>query len=129
MKLFHNSFWKTKTETPAPFFGGKPGFKNLADIGGLAIAYDAFKMTKQGQGTEKIDGFTPDQRFFLGYAQVWRLKNRDETLRSRITTDPHSPEMYRVNGPAANFTPFYDAFNIKEGDKMYIKPEDRAKIW
>lgn len=103
--------------------------ENIADIGGLAIAYDAFKMTKQGQGNEKIDGFTPDQRFFLGYAQVWRLKNRDETLRTRITTDPHSPEMFRINGPAANFDPFYAAFDVKEGDKMYLKPEQRAKIW
>jgi putative endopeptidase len=103
--------------------------ENLADIGGLAIAYDAFKMTKQGQGTEKVDGFTPDQRFFLGYAQVWRLVNRDETMRSRITTDPHSPETFRVNGPASNFDPFYAAFGLKEGDKMYLKPEQRAKIW
>jgi putative endopeptidase len=103
--------------------------ENIADIGGLAIAYDAFKMTKQGQGNEKIDGFTPDQRFFLGYAQVWRLKNRDETMRMRLNVDPHSPEMYRVNGPASNFDPFYAAFNVKEGDKMYIKPEDRARIW
>jgi len=103
--------------------------ENLADIGGLAIAYDAFKMTKQGQDTVKIDGFTPDQRFFLGYAQVWRLKNRDETMRSRINVDPHSPEMFRVNGPAANFDPFYAAFGIKEGDKLYIAPENRARIW
>ncbi len=103
--------------------------ENLADIGGLAIAYDAFKMTKQGQGNEKIDGFTPDQRFFLGFAQVWRLVDREESLRARINTDPHSPEMYRVNGPAANFDPFYAAFGVKEGDKMYVKPEDRARIW
>ena len=103
--------------------------ENLADIGGMAIAYDAFKLTKQGQGNEKIDGFTPDQRFFLGNAQVWRLKDRDENMRVRIATDPHSPEMYRVNGPDMNFDPFYAAFGIKEGDKMYLKPEDRAKIW
>lgn len=103
--------------------------ENLADIGGLAIAYDAFKLTKQGQGNEKIDGLTPDQRFFLGYAQVWRLKDRDESIRVRIKTDPHSPEMFRVNGPAMNFDPFYKAFDVKEGDKMYIKPEERAKIW
>ena len=103
--------------------------ENLADIGGLAIAYDAFKMTKQGQGNEKIEGLTPDQRFFLGYAQVWRLVDREESIRARINTDPHSPEMYRVNGPAANFDPFYAAFGVKEGDKMYLKPEDRAKIW
>ncbi|HQQ95212.1 MAG TPA: M13 family metallopeptidase [Bacteroidia bacterium] len=103
--------------------------ENLADIGGLAIAYDAFKMTKQGQDSTKIDGFTPDQRFFLGFAQVWRLKNREEVLRTRLNTDPHSPEMYRVNGPAANFDPFYKAFNVKEGDALYRKPEQRAKIW
>lgn len=103
--------------------------ENLADIGGLAIAYDAFKMTKQGKDSARIDGFTPDQRFFLGYAQVWRLKNREEILRTRINTDPHSPEMFRVNGPAANFDPFYAAFNIQPSDKMYIKPEDRARIW
>lgn len=103
--------------------------ENIADVGGLAIAYDAFKMTKQGQDTSRIDGFTPDQRFFLGYAQVWRLKNRDENLRTRITTDPHSPEMYRVNGPASNFDPFYAAFGVKEGDKMYIAPDKRARIW
>lgn len=103
--------------------------ENLADIGGLAIAYDAFKMTKQGKDTVRIDGFTPDQRFFLGYAQVWRLKNREEILRTRINTDPHSPEMFRVNGPASNFDPFYSAFNIQPTDNMYIQPENRARIW
>jgi putative endopeptidase len=103
--------------------------ENLADIGGLAIAYDAFKMTKQGKDTVKIDGFTPDQRFFLGYAQVWRIKNKDETMRTRLNTDPHSPEMFRINGPTTNFTPFYSAWAVKEGDKMYLKEADRAKIW
>lgn len=103
--------------------------ENLADIGGLAIAYDAFKMTKQGQSSDKIDGFTPDQRFFLGYAQVWRLVNRPETMRTRITTDPHSPEEYRVNGPLTNFDMFYKTFNVTEKNKLYKKPEDRAKIW
>lgn len=103
--------------------------ENIADIGGLAIAYDAFKMTKQGQGNEKIDGFTPDQRFFLGFAQSWREKMRDETIRMLVNVDPHSPSVYRVNGPLANFEPFYAAFGVKEGDKMYLKPADRAKIW
>lgn len=103
--------------------------ENIADIGGIAIAYDAFKMTKQGQDTTKIDGFTPDQRFFLGFAQVWREKRRDETVRVLIGTDPHSPDMHRVNGVLMNFAPFYTAFNVKEGDKLYLKPEDRAKIW
>jgi putative endopeptidase len=103
--------------------------ENIADIGGLAIAYDAFKMTPQGKGSEKIDGFTPDQRFFLGFAQVWRIVNRDETMRMRLNVDPHSPEMFRVNGPLANFDPFYAAFGVKEGDKMFIKPGQRARIW
>ncbi len=103
--------------------------ENIADIGGLAIAYDAFKLTKQGKDTAKIDGFTPDQRFFLGFAQIWRIKTREANMRMRINVDPHSPEMYRVNGPLMNFDPFYKAFNVKEGDKMYLKPADRAKIW
>ncbi len=103
--------------------------ENIADIGGIAIAYDAFKMTKQGQDTTKIDGFTPDQRFFLGFAQIWRIVNKEETMRTRLQTDPHSPEMFRINGPLVNFDPFYAAFNIKEGDAMYLKPEQRARIW
>jgi len=103
--------------------------ENIADIGGLAIAYDAFKMTKQGQGNEKIDGFTPDQRFFLGFAQSWRIKTRDATMQMRINVDPHSPEMFRVDGPVYNFDPFYKAFNVIESDKMFIKPQDRLHIW
>lgn len=103
--------------------------ENLADIGGLAIAFDAFKLTKQGQGTEKIGGFTPDQRFFLGYAQVWRIIDRPESLRTRITTDPHSPEEFRVNGPLANFEPFYQAFGVTDKHKLYRAVDQRAKIW
>jgi putative endopeptidase len=103
--------------------------ENLADIGGIAIAYDAFKMTKQGQSSEKIDGFTPEQRFFLGFAQAWRLISRPEVMRTRLTTDPHSPEKYRVNGPLSNFDPFYAAFGVTDKNKLYRKPEDRAKIW
>ncbi len=103
--------------------------ENLADIGGLAIAYDAFKMTKQGKDTVTIDGFTPDQRFFLGYAQVWRTKARDERLLSQVKTDPHSPAQFRVNGPVQNFTPWYNAFGVKPGNKMYLAPSQRAKVW
>jgi putative endopeptidase len=103
--------------------------ENIADIGGIAIAYDAFKMTKQGQDTTRIDGFSPDQRFFLSFAQIWRIVNKEETMRSRLNTDPHSPEMFRINGPLVNFDPFYTAFNVKEGDAMYLKPEQRARIW
>ena len=103
--------------------------ENTADIGGVAIAYDAFKLTKQGKDTVKIDGFTPDQRFFLSYAQIWRRKGKDEALRQQINTDPHSPSMYRVWGPLMSFAPFYAAFNIKEGDKMFVAEKDRIYIW
>jgi len=103
--------------------------ENIADNGGLAIAYEAFKRTEQGKGNTKIDGFTPDQRFFMSLAQIWRSKNRDETARVRINTDPHSPAMYRVNGPISNTDAWYKAFDIKPGDKLY-KPEDkRIRIW
>jgi putative endopeptidase len=103
--------------------------ENIADIGGLAIAYNAFKNTEQGKGDTKIDGLTPDQRFFLSFAQVWRIKTRDETMRTRINTDPHSPEAARVNVPLSNMPEFYKAFGIKPGDKMYREDKDRVKIW
>ncbi|MGZ3927360.1 MAG: M13 family metallopeptidase [Mucilaginibacter sp.] len=103
--------------------------ENLADIGGIAIAYQAFKNTPQGKGNAKIDGYTPDQRFFLSFAQVWRLKNSDETMRMRINLDPHSPEKYRTNGPLSNMPAFYKAFDIKPGDKMYREEKDRVKVW
>lgn len=103
--------------------------ENMADIGGIAIAYDAFKMTKQGQDTTRIDGFTPDQRFFMSFAQIWRSKYKEESVRQRINTDPHSPAMWRVLGPLMNFTPFYQAFGVKEGDKMYKPESERIKIW
>jgi len=103
--------------------------ENMADNGGLAIAYDAFKMTKQGKSNVKIDGFTPDQRFFISFAQVWRAKQKDESLRQLVLTNPHSPENWRVLGPLSNFTPFYKAFNVKPGDKMYKPESERIKIW
>lgn len=103
--------------------------ENLADIGGLNIAYDAFKLTEQGKADKKIDGFTPDQRFFLSFAQVWRIKTRDESMRVRLKTDPHSPEMFRVNGPVYNMEAFYKAFNIPTTAKMYIAPASRLGVW
>jgi putative endopeptidase len=103
--------------------------ENLADNGGIAIAYEAFKRTPQGQSNVKIDGFTPDQRFFLSVAQIWRSKIRDEALRYRINNDPHSPSEFRVNGPVSNTPAFYQAFNIKPGDKMYRPDSLRVKVW
>jgi putative endopeptidase len=103
--------------------------ENLADLGGVSIAYEAFKKTKQGQSNTKIDGFTPDQRFFLSWAQVWRSSMRPEAMAQRILTDPHSPEQFRGNAPLTNVDAWYSAFNVKPGDKLYKKPEDRIKIW
>ena len=103
--------------------------ENLADLGGLSIAYEAFKNTKQGQSGDKIDGFTPDQRFFLNWAQVWRSNILPEAAAQRIVTDNHSPGMYRANGPLTNMEAFYKAFDVKPGDKMYKAPENRTKIW
>lgn len=103
--------------------------ENTADNGGIAIAYDAFKMTKQGQDTIKIGGYTPDQRFFMSIARIWRVKTRDAYLRNYVATDPHSPPIWRVNGPLMNFTPFYEAFEVKEGEANYRTEAERIKIW
>ena len=103
--------------------------ENIADLGGVTIAYDAFQLTKQAHDTTKIDGFTPNQRFFLGFAQVWRGKVRPERLRMLIATNPHSPYQFRVNGVLTNFEPFYQAFGVTEKSKMYKAPEDRVVIW
>ncbi len=103
--------------------------ENTADNGGIAIAFDAFKMTTQGKDTTKIRDYTPDQRFFLSVATIWRVKMRDAYLRNYVTTDPHSPPIWRVNGPLMNFTPFYEAFDVQPGDVNYRTEEERIKIW
>lgn len=103
--------------------------ENLADLGGLAIAYDAFKKTAQGKSKTKIDGFTPDQRFFLSWAQIWRSNQLPESTAQRILTDPHAPDMYRVNGPLSNIDAWYQAFNIQPGDPLYKSKEQRIKVW
>lgn len=103
--------------------------ENTADLSGVAVAYDAFKMTKEGHDTTKIDGYTPDQRFFISVARIWRVKMKDEFLRLWINNNPHSPPMWRVNGPLMNNTHFYDAFNVQPGDKMYLPADKRIQIW
>ena len=103
--------------------------ENIADLGGITISYDAFKRTKQGKGDQKIDGLTPDQRFFLGFATIWAGDIRPEAAAQRLITDPHSPGLYRVNGPLSNLPQFYQAFNVKPGDAMYRADSLRAKIW
>ena len=102
--------------------------ENIADIGGLMIAYEAFKNTPQGKSDEKIDGLTPDQRFFLSFANVWRSKFRDATVRERLLLDPHSPAKYRANGSVSSMPAFYNAFNVQPGDKMYRADSVREKI-
>ena len=103
--------------------------ENTADNGGIQIAYDAFKMTKEGQDTTRIDGFTPDQRFYLSIGRIWRVKTRDAFLRMYVNTNPHSPAMWRVNGPIMSCAPFYKAFNVQPGDKNYLPEDKRIKIW
>ncbi|MCB1583744.1 MAG: M13-type metalloendopeptidase [Marinicella sp.] len=101
--------------------------ENIGDLSGLSIAYKAFK--KNYKDNRVIDGYTPEQRFFLGWAQVWMRKYRDEELLRRIDTDPHSPSEYRTNGILKNLPEFYQAFDVKPGDGMYLPAEERVKIW
>ena len=103
--------------------------ENIGDLGGLNVAYEAFKMTPQGKSSATIDGFTPDQRFFLAWAQVWRGNIIPQTEAQLIITDTHSPGQYRTIGAPVNMDAWYNAFNVKEGDKLYKKPEDRIRIW
>jgi putative endopeptidase len=103
--------------------------ENLADLGGLSIAYEAFTKTKEFKDGKKIDGFTPAQRFFLSWAQIWRSNTLPRTQAQLLLTDPHSPGEFRCNAPVTNIDAWYEAFNIKEGDKMYKAPDQRIKIW
>ncbi len=103
--------------------------ENIGDLGGLNAAFEAFKMTDQYKKKKKIDGFTPEQRFFLSWAQVWRANTLADTKAQLIVTDTHSPSEYRTIGAPVNMDAWYEAFNVKPGDKLYKKPEDRIKIW
>ena len=103
--------------------------ENIADLGGLNMAYQAFKKTPQGMSNTKIDGFTPDQRFFLSWAQVWRGNYLPETTAQLILTDPHAPGQYRTNGPLVNIDAFYKAFDVNQGDKLFKAEKERIKIW
>jgi len=103
--------------------------ENIADNSGLAIAYKAYKLSLGGKEAPVINGMTGDQRFFMGFAQVWRGKIREQEAIIRIKTDPHSPGEFRANGSLRNMTPFYQSFGVKQGDKMYLNPADRVTIW
>jgi putative endopeptidase len=103
--------------------------ENIGDLGGLEMAYTAYRLSLGGKEAPVLDGFTGDQRFFLSYAQAWRGKTRDDALRAQILTDPHSPRYARGSFPERNMDSWYEAFGVKEGDKLYLKPEERVKIW
>jgi putative endopeptidase len=103
--------------------------ENIGDMGGVSLALDAYHVFLNGQPAPVLDGFTGDQRVFLGFAQVWRDKIRDDALKLRLTTDPHSPAKVRVNATIRNIDGWYAAFGIKPGDKLYVAPADRVRIW
>jgi putative endopeptidase len=104
--------------------------ENIGDLGGVLGAYDGLqRFYKENGRPDNIDGLTPEQRFFMSWATVWRTKSRDEALRNQVKTDPHSPGMVRATQPLLNIDAFYEAFDIKEGDPMYLAPEDRVRIW
>jgi len=103
--------------------------ENIADLAGVIVSYRAWRILQQGRDSALIDGFTGDQRFFIGYAQAWRTKQREEYLREKLLSDPHSPARFRVLGALQNMPEFYAAFDVREGDAMYLSPEERVKIW
>ena len=103
--------------------------ENIGDLGGLSVAYEAYRLSLEGKAAEVIDGLTGDQRFFLGWAQIWRRLYREQELLKRLVTDPHSPSEFRVNGIVRNMDAWYDAFQIKPGAPLYLAPQDRVRIW
>jgi putative endopeptidase len=103
--------------------------ENIADLGGLNVSFTAFKKTDEYKNQKKVDGLTPNQRFFLAWAQVWESSTRDQILKVRLKTDPHSPDKYRVNGPFSNLPEFWEAFNVVKGDSMRLPEDKLVKIW
>jgi endothelin-converting enzyme/putative endopeptidase len=103
--------------------------ENIGDLGGLTMAYTAYKLSLGGKEAPVIDGFTGDQRFFLAWAQVWRATAREDDTRQRLVTDPHSMAEFRTNGVVRNMDAWYAAFDVKPGDKLYLPPDQRVKIW
>ena len=103
--------------------------ENMADLSGVSISYDAYMLSLENNEAVTLDGFTAEQRFFIGWAQIWRINMREEEKLNRLVTDPHSPGKYRVLGVFTNVDAFYDAFDVQEGDAMYMDPANRVKIW
>jgi len=103
--------------------------ENIGDLGGLSVAYEAYHLALGGKKAPVLDGLTGEQRFFLAWAQVWRSLYRDEQMRTLVMSNPHSPPKFRVNGPVRNLDAWYDAFDVKAGDQLYLPPEERVRIW
>ena len=103
--------------------------ENIGDLAGLSIAYKAYRRSLRGEPAPVIDGLTGDQRFFMGWAQVWRRLYTEEELKRRLVSDPHSPSKARVNVVVRNLPAFYSAFEVEPGDAMYLPPEERVSIW
>jgi putative endopeptidase len=103
--------------------------ENIADVGGLVVAFDAYQASLGGKPAPVIDGLSGEQRFFMAFAQAWRGKSREDALKAQMASDPHSPRRFRVLGPTRNADPWYAAFGVKAGDKYYLKPEDRSRVW
>jgi putative endopeptidase len=103
--------------------------ENIADLGGVSLAYEALQRSLQGKERKLIDGLTPEQRFLLSWSQVWRNSTRENEARRLAAIDPHAPGGVRSYAPLKNLQEFYEAFGIKEGDPMWMKPDERAKIW
>jgi len=122
--------YKGYSPLPNQFLNGELTLgENIADLAGVAMAYRAYRLSLNGKKAPVIDGFTGDQRFFIGYAQVWARKYREDEMRKRLLTDVHSPSEYRVNGIVANQPEFYKAFDVKAKDKLFIDAKERVKIW
>jgi len=123
--------YSTLEPLPGTFVDGKFTLgENIGDLGGVNAAYDGLQIALKKTGkTALIDGYTPEQRFFISWATIWRSKMRDEAIKNQVKTDPHSPGMYRAFVPLQNVDAFYQAFDITEGQKLYVKPENRVKIW
>jgi putative endopeptidase len=103
--------------------------ENIADLAGVTISHAAYRLSLGGKEAPVLDGLTGDQRFFLGYGQVWRTKTRENEARRRLLSDPHSPPQFRVNGAVRNVDAWYDAFGVMPGDALYVAPEDRVRLW
>jgi putative endopeptidase len=122
--------FSTYEPLPGLFVNGSSTLgENIGDLGGLNMAYNAYRISLKGQEPPVINGLTGDQRFFLSWAQVWRAKYRDGVLREQVLSDVHSPAYFRVNGAVRNMEPWYKAFNVQPGDKLYLPPEERVSIW